>query len=54
MISCNYVNIICEAYVKACYDFGNDPMKMCFEHKIRLKVDFIIKDIIILFLSCKL
>jgi hypothetical protein len=45
---------MCEAYVKTCYDFGNDPMKMCFEHKIRLKVDCIIKDIIILFLSCKL
>jgi hypothetical protein len=33
------------ANVKACNDFGNDPMKMCSEHKIRLKVAtyFIIK-----------
>jgi hypothetical protein len=28
------------ANVKACYDLGNDPMKiMCFEHKTRLMVD---------------
>ncbi len=25
------------------YEFGNDPMKMCFEHKTRMKVDHIIK-----------
>jgi hypothetical protein len=25
--------------VKACNKFGNDPMKMCFEHKTRMKVD---------------
>jgi glucan phosphoethanolaminetransferase (alkaline phosphatase superfamily) len=28
--------------------------EMCFEHKIRLNVDHILKDIIILFLSCRL
>jgi hypothetical protein len=34
------------ANVKAHYGFGNDPMKMCFKHKIRLmKVDHKIKDI---------
>jgi hypothetical protein len=22
---------------EACYEFGNDPMKMCFEHKIIIK-----------------
>jgi len=28
------------ANVKACYEFGNDPMKiMCFEHKTRMMVD---------------
>jgi hypothetical protein len=26
------------ANVKACNEFGNDPMKMCSEHKIRMKV----------------
>ncbi len=33
------------ANVKACNEFGNDPMKMCSEHKIRMKVAmyFIIK-----------
>jgi hypothetical protein len=31
--------------VKAHYEFGNDLMKMCFEHKTRMKVDHIIKDI---------
>ncbi len=52
MIRCDFLQlckIMCGANVKVCYDFGNDPMKMCFEHKIRLKVDHIIKDIIILF-----
>jgi hypothetical protein len=27
------------------HDFGNDPMKMCFKHKTRMKVDHKIKDI---------
>jgi hypothetical protein len=31
--------------VKECDKFGNDLMKMCFEHKIRMKVDHKIKDI---------
>ncbi len=47
MIFCNYV-ISCESWmykghegtnVKACNEFGNDPMKMCYEHKTRMKVD---------------
>jgi hypothetical protein len=25
-------------------EFGNNPMKMCFEHKTRMKVDHKIKD----------
>jgi hypothetical protein len=29
--------------VKACYEFDDDPMKMCFEHKTRMKVDHRIK-----------
>ncbi len=33
------------ANVKAHYNFGNDPMKICFKHKIRMKVDHKIKDI---------
>jgi hypothetical protein len=43
--------------VKPHYEFGSDPMKMCFEHKTRTKVDHIIKDIRIcriVFLSHKL
>jgi hypothetical protein len=28
-----------------CNEFGNDAMKMCFEHKTRMKVDHIINDI---------
>ncbi len=31
--------------MKARYEFGNDPMKMCFKHKTRIKVDHKIKDI---------
>jgi hypothetical protein len=31
--------------VKVCYEFGNDSMRMCFEHKIRMKVEHIIKNI---------
>jgi hypothetical protein len=31
--------------VKAHYEFGNDPMKMCFKHKTRIRVDHKIKDI---------
>ncbi len=33
--------------VKTCDEFGNDPMKMCFEHKTKMKVDYKIKDVII-------
>ncbi len=29
--------------VKTCNKFGNDPMKICFEHKTRMKVDRKIK-----------
>jgi hypothetical protein len=31
--------------VKTHYEFGNDFMKMCFEHKTRMKVDYRIKNI---------
>jgi len=31
--------------MKAHSDLGHDPMKMCFKHKIRMKVDHKIKDI---------
>ncbi len=31
-----------------CYEFGNDPMNICFKHKTRMKVDYGIKDIRIL------
>ncbi len=31
------------ANVKACNELGNDPMKMCFEHKTRMKVGHKIK-----------
>jgi hypothetical protein len=34
-----------EASVKTCYEFGNDPMKMCFKHKTKMKVDHKIKNI---------
>ncbi len=52
----HYVNIMVELYAqrsegpnsKACYEFGNDPMNMCFKHKTRMKVDYRIKDIKIL------
>jgi hypothetical protein len=33
--------------VKKCDEFGNDPMKMCFEHKTKMKVDHRIKDVVI-------
>jgi hypothetical protein len=33
------------ANVKACYEFDNDPMKMFFEYKTRMKVDHRIKDV---------
>jgi hypothetical protein len=35
--------------VKACYEFGNDSIKMCFKHKARMKVDHTIKDIKIVY-----
>jgi hypothetical protein len=31
--------------VKACNEFDNDPMKMCFEHKTRMKVEHRIQNI---------
>jgi glycosyltransferase involved in cell wall biosynthesis len=31
---------------KTCDEFGNDPMKMCFEHKTKMKVDHKIKDVV--------
>jgi hypothetical protein len=41
--------------VKAHYEFGNDLlMKMCFEHKTRMKVAHGIKNIKIMFLSSRL
>ncbi len=40
--------------VKACYEFSNDSMKMCFEHKTRMKIDHKFLNIIIVFLSYKL
>jgi hypothetical protein len=43
------------ANVKAHYEFGNDLLlKMCFEHKKRMKVDHGIKNIKIVFLSSRL
>jgi hypothetical protein len=33
------------ANVKTCYEFGDDPMQMPFEHKTRMKVDHITKKI---------
>jgi hypothetical protein len=33
---------------KACYEFDNDSMKMCFKHKTRMKVNHKNKDIRIL------
>jgi hypothetical protein len=45
------------AYVKACYEFDNHPMKMCFKHKTKMKVDHelkILKLCRIVFLSHKL
>jgi hypothetical protein len=35
------------ANVKVPNEFGNDPMKICFEHKTRMKVAHKIKNIII-------
>jgi len=39
-----YVGVICTkgkkgANVKTSYKFGNGPMKSCFKHKIKIKVD---------------
>jgi hypothetical protein len=53
VISYNYVNIMWELYsqrargskCQSTYEFDNDPMKMCFKHKTRMKVDNIIKNI---------
>jgi hypothetical protein len=43
------------ANMKAHYEFGNDLlMKMCFEHKTRLKADHGIKNTKIVFLSSRL
>ncbi len=28
-----------QTIVKACYEFDNNPMKMCFERKTKMKVD---------------
>ncbi len=49
----NHVNIMWEymhkgqerANVKVCYEFGNDSMKMCLEHKTRMKIEHRIKNI---------
>ncbi len=35
--------------VKACNEFGNDPMKMCYEQETRMKVDHRIEYIKIVF-----
>jgi hypothetical protein len=42
------------ANVKMGYEFGHDPMRMCFKHKTRMKFDHKIKEIKIVFLSYKL
>jgi hypothetical protein len=42
------------ANVKTYYEFGNEPMKMCFKHKTIMKVNHRIKDIKHVFLSCRL
>jgi hypothetical protein len=39
------------ANVIAYNEFDNNPMKTCFQHKTRLKVDCKIKDMTIVFLS---
>jgi hypothetical protein len=39
--------------VKLCNEFGNDPRKMCSKHKIIMKVDTRIRDIIIILLLYK-
>ncbi len=63
MIYYNYVNIMCEFHAqrankRKCENkFGNNPMKMCCKHKIRMKIGHRIKDIIknlIVFLLRKL
>jgi len=48
-----YVKIICKERinVKSCNEFSNDPMKMFFEHKKRMKVHQIIKYVKIVFSS---
>ncbi len=40
--------------VKMGYEFGHDPMRMCFKHKKGMKLDHKTIDIKIVFLSCKL
>jgi hypothetical protein len=40
--------------VKTYYEFGNDPVKMFFKHKIRMKVNHKFRYIKIVFLSCRL
>jgi hypothetical protein len=40
--------------VKMGYEFGHDPMRMCFKSKKIMKLDHKIKDTKIVFLSCKL
>ncbi len=35
--------------MKACNEFGNDPMKMCYEQETRMKVDHRIEYIKIVF-----
>jgi hypothetical protein len=42
------------ANVKVGYEFGNDSMKTCFEHKTKMKTNHRIKVIRIVFVSCKL
>ncbi len=37
--------------MKTCNEFGNDPIKMCSNQKIKIKVDHKMKNIRIMFLS---
>jgi hypothetical protein len=37
------------AAIHTYYEFGDDPMKMCSKHKLRMKVDPKIKDIRIVY-----
>jgi hypothetical protein len=46
MLSASYKHKVQEGgNAKACYEFGNDLVKMCFGQKSRMNIDYKIKDI---------